>query len=145
MKKENGGGDKWVRDTTGIQLLTDVVNAANCDASEGSRLAINVGAGESLDSVFANISGSITKYTATNVTITDKLTPEVDLVDSLGEVTETSNDLSIRVLNKDKQDVTEQEVKEGDIKAFYDSSTKEIKLEFLSDTYELKDGYTYPP
>lgn len=137
------GGDKWVRNTTGIQLLTDVVNAANCDASEGSRLAINVGAGESLDSVFANISGSITKYTATNVTITDKLTPEVDLVDSLGEVTETSNDLSIRVLNKDKQDVTEQEVKEGGIKAFYDSSTKEIKLEFLSDTYELKDGYTY--
>lgn len=124
---------------SGIDLLKAVANATNST----SRQAINVGKGESLDSVFSNIAGSITQYVASNVTITDQLTPEVDLIDSKGNVvTENPDNLIIKILNKDKEDVTEQEIKAGNITASYDSETKQIKLDF-ENTYELKDGYTY--
>lgn len=122
---------------SGIGLLTDVANATK----SMSKQAINVGAGDSLDSVFSDIAGSITNYVASNVTIIDKLTPEVDLVDSNGNVvTEKPDNLIIKVLNKEKVDVTEEE--KSNITASYDSETKQIKLDFV-DNYELKDGYTY--
>lgn len=122
---------------SGIKLLTDVANATK----SMSKQAINVGAGDSLDSVFSDIAGSITNYVASNVTIIDKLTPEVDLVDSNGNVvTEKPDNLIIKVLNKEKVDVTEEE--KSNITASYDSETKQIELYFV-DNYELKDGYTY--
>lgn len=135
--------NKWENEVSftrsGIELLKAVANATNST----SRQAINVGKGESLDSVFSNIAGSITQYVASNVTITDQLTPEVDLVDSKGNVvTDHPDNLIIKILNKDKEDVTGQEIKAGNITASYNSETKQIKLDF-EDTYELKDGYTY--
>lgn len=135
IKIYDNDDDEVYQKITGIQLLTDV--AKNTKAS--SHQAINVGKGESLDNVFSDISGSITRYTATNVTITDQLTLEVDLV---GEVTDSPENFKIKVLNKEKQDVTNQEVVGGNIKASYNSNTREIKLDFADD-YELKEGYTY--
>ena len=129
----------WEEWLSGLDVLTNVANATQCS---GSKQAINVDKGGSLESVFSNIAGSITEYTAMNVTITDQLTPEVDLVDDKGEIIESSNNFRIKVLDKNKQDVTNKEVTEGKIKASYDVNKKEIKLDF-SDSYKLKDGYTY--
>lgn len=129
----------WEAWLSGLDVLTNVANATQCS---GSKQAINVDKGGSLESVFSNIAGSITEYTAMNVTITDQLTPEVDLVDDKGEIIESSNNFRIKVLDKNKQDVTNKEVTEGKIKASYDVNKKEIKLDF-SDSYKLKDGYTY--
>lgn len=129
-------GEAWL---SGLDVLTNVANATQCS---DSKQAINVDKGGSLESVFSNIAGSITEYTAMNVTITDQLTPEVDLVDDKGEIIESSNNFRIKVLDKNKQDVTNKEVTEGKIKASYDVNKKEIKLDF-SDSYKLKDGYTY--
>lgn len=127
-----------LRYTTGLQLLTDVANATGSSAKQ----AINVGAGGNLDAVFSGIAGSITEYTASNVTITDKLTPEVDLVDELGEVTEKPENLTIKVLDKSKKDVTNEEVTDGNITPSYNPDTKQITLDF-ADNYKLKEGYTY--
>ena len=131
--------NRWEAWLSGLDVLTNVANATQCS---GSKQAINVDKGGSLESVFSNIAGSITEYTAMNVTITDQLTPEVDLVDDKGEIIESSNNFRIKVLDKNKQDVTNNEVTEGKIKASYDVNKKEIKLDFL-DSYKLKDGYTY--
>lgn len=115
---------------SGLEVLTNVANQTTSD----SKQAINVGEGESLDSVFAEISGSITTYTAENVTIVDTLTDEVDLVDP--------SQLVVRVLDKNKHDVTNQEKSAGNIQATYNQRTKQVKLDF-DDSYALKDGYTY--
>ena len=123
---------------SGLDVLRNVANATNSQHKE----AINVGAGDSLDAVFSEISGSITKYVASNVTITDELTEEVDLVDSRGEVTTDPNDLTIKVLDANKRDVTESEVSAGNITASYNAQTKQIRLDF-ADNYELKEGYNY--
>lgn len=126
------------RRISGKDLLIDVANATNSQY----RQAINVGAGESLDQVFSEISGSITKYVASNVTITDRLTQEVDLVNSSGEVTTDQQDLTVKVLDKEGRDVTSEEVVPGRITPSYDTSTKRISLDF-SDLYQLKEGYKY--
>nr|WP_296007091.1 VWA domain-containing protein [uncultured Blautia sp.] len=130
----------WVEKSsmTGIQLLEEVANKTNSQHKQ----AINVGAGDSLDAVFSEISGSITRYVASNVTITDELTEEVDLVDSRGEVTTNPNDLTIKVLDANKRDVTGIEVSAGSITASYNAQIKQIQLNF-ADNYELKEGYTY--
>lgn len=115
---------------SGLDVLTNVANATNSSTKQ----AINVGEGESLDAVFNAISGSITKYTAKNVTIEDTLTNEVDPVDN--------SELVVKVLDKDKNDVTTTEQRAGNIQAVYDPQTKTVTLDF-DDNYELKDGYTY--
>ncbi len=115
---------------SGLDVLTNVANATNSSTKQ----AINVGKGESLDSVFNEISGSITNYTAKNVTIEDTLTNEVDPVDN--------SELVVKVLDKDKNDVTTTEQQAGSIQAVYDPQTKTVTLDF-DDNYELKDGYTY--
>lgn len=123
---------------SGLDVLTNVANATTSESNQ----AINVGAGESLDQVFSEISGSITRYVASNITITDRLTQEVDLVNSSGEVTTNPQDLTVKVLNKEGQDVTSTEVADGSIEPSYDEYTKQISLEFGND-YQLKEGYKY--
>lgn len=136
---KNNEGNRVVVDTmSGLELLTNVANATGSSAKQ----AINVGAGGNLDAVFSGIAGSITEYTASNVTITDKLTPEVDFVDELGEVTEKPENLTIKVLDKSKKDVTNEEVTNGNIIPSYNPNTKQITLDFADD-YKLKEGYTY--
>ena len=136
---KNNKGNRVVVDTmSGLELLTNVANATGSSAKQ----AINVGAGGNLDAVFSGIAGSITEHTASNVTITDKLTPEVDLVDELGEVTEGLENLTIKVLDKSKKDVTNEEVTDGNITPSYNPDTKQITLDF-ADNYKLKEGYTY--
>lgn len=122
-----GKNDSWL---SGLDVLTNVANATKSSTKQ----AINVGEGESLDDVFNAISGSITKYTAKNVTIEDTLTNEVDPVDN--------SKLVVKVLDKDKNDVTTTEQQAGSIQAVYDQTTKKVRLDFADD-YELKDGYTY--
>lgn len=138
IKIYTNNGEQVYKTTSGQQLLRDVANATKNQHKQ----AINVGAGDSLDAVFSEISGSITRYVASNVTITDKLTEEVDLVDSGGEVTTDPNDLTIKVLDTNKRDVTRSEVSAGGITASYNAQTKQIQLNF-DDNYELKEGYTY--
>ena len=115
---------------SGLDVLTNVANATNSSTKQ----AINVGEGESLDDVFNAISGSITNYTAKNVKIEDTLTNEVDPVDP--------SELVVKVLDKNKNDVTTTEQPAGSIQAVYDQTTKKVILDF-ADNYELKDGYTY--
>lgn len=115
---------------SGLDVLTNVANATKSSTKQ----AINVGEGESLDDVFNAISGSITNYTAKNVKIEDTLTNEVDPVDP--------SKLVVKVLDKDKKDVTTTEQQAGSIQAVYDQETKKVRLDFADD-YELKDGYTY--
>lgn len=119
--------DPWL---SGLDVLTNVANATNSSTKQ----AINVGEGESLDDVFNAISGSITNYTAKNVKIEDTLTNEVDPVDP--------SELVVKVLDKNKNDVTTTEQPAGSIQAVYDQTTKKVILDF-ADNYELKDGYTY--
>ena len=53
----------WEAWLSGLDVLTNVANATQCS---GSKQAINVDKGGSLESVFSNIAGSITEYTAMN-------------------------------------------------------------------------------
>lgn len=87
-----------------------------------------------LDEAFDEIVGSVTKISASNVTIVDTLTTEVDLIEN--------TELVIKVTDAEGNDVTQAEVTAGGITANYDAATKQITLDF-ADQYEVKDGYTY--
>lgn len=84
--------------------------------------------------IFEGIAGNVTTYTATNVSITDTLTAEVDQV--------KDSQPTVRVLNADNEDVTATEVAAGKIVPTYDPETRKLRLDF-DDNYELKKNYTY--
>lgn len=117
-------------DKSGLEVLQDVANNV---AGNPTTQVKNV-TDDSLSQIFEDIAGDIVTYTATNVTIVDTLTAEVDQVEN--------SELTIEVTDKEGNDVTSAEVKAGNITANYNSATKELKLDFKDD-YALKQDYTY--
>ncbi|MBS6679395.1 MAG: VWA domain-containing protein [Clostridiales bacterium] len=115
---------------SGYTVLQEVANKV----STSKRYVKNVDNNESLSDVFEDIAGDVTEYTASNVTIVDTLTSEVDMVDG--------NTLTVMVTDGEGTDVTEQEQKAGKIVATYNPQTKQIRLDF-DDEYVLKQDYTY--
>lgn len=94
-----------------------------------------------LSDVFGNIAGQIVRLSASNVTITDQLSNEVDPV-LPAEGTGGKPDLTVSITNAEGQDVTASEQSAANMQASYDTNTKEVRLDFKDD-YELKQGYTY--
>lgn len=94
-----------------------------------------------LSDVFGNIAGQIVRLSASNVTITDQLSNEVDPV-LPAEGTGGKPDLTVSITNAEGQDVTASEQSAANMQASYNTSTKEVRLDFKDD-YELKQGYTY--
>ena len=117
-------------DYSGLEVLQNI--AARVQATK--KHTQNVDENGDLSGVFEDIAGEITRYAATNVTIVDQLTEHVDQV--------PNSELIVKVTDENGNDVSDDEVREGDIQASYNSGTKELRLDF-KDTYELKDNYTY--
>lgn len=115
---------------SGYTVLQDVANKV----STSKRYVKNVDNNESLSDVFEDIAGDVTEYTASNVTIVDTLTSEVDMVDG--------STLTVMVTDGEGTNVTEQEQKAGKIVATYNPQAKQIHLDF-DDEYVLKQDYTY--
>lgn len=122
---------------SGLQLLKDIADKIQ---DKTYTYCENV-VGANLSEVFANIAGQIVNYTASNVTITDKLSEEVDpIFPSTGS--EGKPELIVQIVDANNNDVTETEKIESGISASYDSIRKEIRLDF-NDNYDLKSDYTY--
>ncbi len=115
--------------------LIDVVNVESTDKdyleakNDGSDLA----------TIFAGIAGSSLKLEIDTVTIKDQLnTQYVEIVPG----TDGNAQLEVKVTDKNKVDVSEIEIAEGNIVAGYNKETSELSLNFDPD-YKLKDHYTY--
>ncbi len=117
---------------SGEELLLQVAN--NVHANPDNKYVQNVDENGDLSSVFSDIAGSITRYTASKVSIKDTLTDEVDQV--------AGTKLVVKVTDKNGNDVTKAEQETGEISATYDESSKQLKLDFAA-SYELKQDYTY--
>lgn len=123
---------------TALDILQDVVGKVTAPDGKNAYNEKN----SDLSNLFENIAGNIVEYIATNVTIIDTLSPEVDFVDAQGQTTTNPKDLKVLVKNSKGEDVTATEVRAGNITASYNAQTKQIRLDF-ADNYELKEGYNY--
>ena len=92
---------------------------------------------DKLKEAFNAIVGDVTSITATDLTILDTLTSYVDPVTVDGNAV-----LTVKVTNASGEDVTTTEVAEGEIVATYDSTSKQVRLDFKDD-YVVKKDYTY--
>lgn len=97
---------------------------------------------EALENAFNDIQSSITYLTCTNVTVTDNLTDNVNIVMENGQ----PKALHIEVVGKDGNVVAsgnnEVTIDGKKITASYDETSKQIVLDFPDD-YALVQGYTY--
>lgn len=92
---------------------------------------------DDLSEIFKDIAGSATQLNVSNVTISDTLSGNVEAaVDENGELKE----LSVKVTDKEGNDVTATEKQAGSISPTFSKGV--LRLDF-DDDYELKDGYTY--
>lgn len=121
---------------SGLELLQKMAGKIQ---GEPYTYCANVTSG--LSGVFENIAGQIVRFSASNVTITDQLSNEVDPVLPAGG-TGGNPDLRVSITNAKGQDVTASEQSAANMQASYDTNTKEVRLDFKDD-YELKQGYTY--
>lgn len=100
-----------------------------------------------LDNIFNEIAGDITSILCSNVTVTDTLSENVEIVTGgSGSGTPTSDDFTITVVGEDGQTVKTGQgsvtVDGATITASYNQETRQIVLDFPDD-YQLKKGYTY--
>lgn len=100
-----------------------------------------------LDNIFNEIAGDITSILCSNVTVTDTLSENVEIVTGgSGSGTPTSDDFTITVVGEDGQTVAtgkgSVQVDGVTISARYNEAIRQIVLEF-PDNYQLKKGYTY--
>lgn len=92
-----------------------------------------------LTAAFEKMVGDITRFTCSNVTITDELSENVNIIGAQGAPEEVADsDFTIRVTNEKGESV---EVPDG-ITAHYDAEERQVVLDF-PDSYELESGYTY--
>ncbi len=123
---------------SGEELLNQVASKVHADTE--NKYVQNVDENGDLSSVFSDIAGSITRYTASDVLIKDILTEEVDQV--------AGSQLTVKVTDKNGNDVTKEVQEAGaGLNATYDSDSssatyKQLKLDF-ADSYELVQDYTY--
>ena len=124
------------QDMSGLELLKKMA-----EKIQGNPYTYCANVTSGLSGVFENIAGQIVRLSASNVTITDELSKEVDPV-LPAEGTGGNPDLTVRITNTEGQDVTASEQSVANMQASYNTSTKEVRLDFKDD-YELKQGYTY--
>lgn len=92
-----------------------------------------------LTDAFEKMVGDITRFTCSNVTITDELSDNVYILGTAGTPEEvTDGDFTIKVTDKDGNVV---DAPEG-IAAYYNTEKRQVILDF-PDNYELESGYTY--
>lgn len=108
--------------TESLAMIRNAVNASQKGVYSTSNTT-------SLESIFEDIASSVTKISAENVTITDKLNENVELTDK--ELTVTVKDAEGNIINTP-----------AGITASVSDDKRTIQLNFPDD-YELKDGYTY--
>lgn len=103
------------------------------------------GSSSDLEEIFQNIAGDAVSILCSNVTVTDTLSENVEIVTG-GSGTPTSNDFTITVENENGQQVAtgkgSVQVDGVTISARYNEATRQIVLDF-PDNYQLKKGYTY--
>lgn len=114
----------------------DLVSTSNRGHYAGEDIA-------SLNSAFDDIQASVTQMLCSNVTVTDTLSDNVQMVtDANG----SPKALEVTVKDKDGKTVVSGDgsvaLSNVTIGATYNPNTKQITLDF-PDNYELEDGYTY--
>ena len=122
---------------TGLGVLEKVANAVNAS----TKSAENVKASD-LEETFKEIAGQVTQFLCSDVTIQDTLSQYVEWVENTS--------LFIEVKDKDGKTVASGKNKvtllvgesNVEVKARYDSDSRQILLEFPKD-YQLQPGYTY--
>ena len=102
---------------------------------------------DALQKAFEDIVGDTTSILCSNVTVTDTLSENVEIVTGgSGSGTPTSDDFTITVVGEDGQTVKTGQgsvtVDGATITASYNEATRQIVLDFADD-YQLKKGYTY--
>lgn len=113
---------------SGLRVLQDVAGEVK---GNPSTQVLNV-ANADLNTVFSGIAGSILRYYASDVTIVDQLTDEVDQV--------SGTSLTVKITDEEGRDVTDPENGEARLTASYEGKT--LRLDF-DDEYQLRDNYTY--
>ena len=122
--------------------MTGLANAVN-STSHSEYIKASDPNGSDLTNIFGNISGSITNVACNNVNISDTLSKWAEV--TLGE-NQQPEKLMVTVTDDQDQDVTEEEMAKGNIRAIYTKNEitgeETIQLAFGSD-YQLKNNYTY--
>ena len=118
--------------TAKLNNLQTLANAANA-TTKGAQTTSNV---DKLTEIFKDIAAKITTFLCTQVTVTDVLSENVQMV--MGSNDEPKK-LVVTVKDKDGKTV---QMPEGIITVSYDKAAKKILMDFKDD-YELNPNYTY--
>ena len=140
-----GVGDDFTKpNSKPVQNLQSLCENVNANQKKWFTVG-DSGSSSDLEEIFQNIAGDAVSILCSDVTVTDTLSDNVEIVTN-GGVTPDSNDFTITVV-----DESGEVVKSGNgqvtvdgaiISASYDSKTRRIILDFPDD-YQLKKGYTY--
>lgn len=138
------GNDFTKPSSTPVQNLNQLCN--NVKAKQTGLFTVgDNGSSSDLEEIFQNIAGDAVSILCSNVTVTDTLSENVEIVTG-GSGTPTSNDFTITVENENGQQVAtgkgSVQVDGVTISARYNEATRQIVLDF-PDNYQLKKGYTY--
>lgn len=138
------GNDFTKPSSTPVQNLNQLCN--NVKAKQTGLFTVgDNGSSSDLEEIFQNIAGDAVSILCSNVTVTDTLSENVEIVTG-GSGTPTSDDFTITVENQNGQQVAtgkgSVQVDGVTITASYNEATRQIVLDF-PDNYQLKKGYTY--
>lgn len=130
--------------STPVQNLNKLCN--NVQANQTGLFTVgDNGSSSDLEKVFKDIAGDAVSILCSDVTVTDTLSENVEIVTS-GSGTPVPNDFTITVENQNGQQVVtgkgSVQVDGVTITASYNAETRQIVLDFPDD-YQLKKGYTY--
>ena len=138
-----GAGPDFTSGSTESNNLNKLRNSVVADITD----VFLVNDTDALQKAFEDIVGDTTSILCSNVTVTDTLSENVEIVTGgSGSGTPTSDDFTITVENENGQQV---ETGKGSVQvdgvtitASYNQETRQIVLDF-PDNYQLKKGYTY--
>lgn len=138
------GNDFTKPSSTPVQNLNQLCN--NVKAKQTGLFTVgDNGSSSDLEKVFKDIAGDAVSILCSDVTVTDTLSENVEIVTG-GSGTPTSDDFTITVENENGQTVKTGQgsvtVDGVTITARYNEATRQIVLDFPDD-YQLKKGYTY--
>ena len=122
---------------TGLGVLNKVANAVNASTKSAENVKTS-----DLEETFERIAGQVTQFLCSEVTIQDTLSQYVEWVENTSlfiEVKDKNGKTVASGKNKVTLLVGESNV---EVKARYDSDSRQILLEFPKD-YQLQPGYTY--
>lgn len=138
-----GAGPDFTSGSTESNNLNKLCNSVVADITD----VFLVNDTDALQKAFEDIVGDTTSILCSNVTVTDTLSENVEIVTGgSGSGTPTSDDFTITVENQNGQQVVtgkgSVQVDGVTITASYNAETRQIVLDFPND-YQLKKGYTY--